>query len=785
MSDDRPRDGEPTEDEEFWTDRSNEPVDPPFWTGFSTDEPPDEEQWPPAGESVGSFEEATTVEVENEPPTVTHKPPTLRYEREEPEGYEPKPSTEPLPEADALPSIDELTFTPRAEEPEPAERRAPRPDQVVYTPPRSFRPRSLSKRNAATLAAFGEALLPHGGPIAPSASDVDAPERLDAAMERWDPQARKRFARALSFFEWQSLLTRSMKRFSKLKPDDAVASLARAASSRSIARRGTVELLKFYVANSWASAPEVESAIGFDYGCLSSDPPRETEPLEVLQYPQVSRDHVEDCDVVVVGSGAGGAVVAKEMAELGMSVIVLEEGGSYSRRDFTGPPFERFMRFYRLSGMTHTVGSPPIPLPMGIAVGGSTLINSGTAFRTPDRVLRRWERETGVDGIDPETMAAFFDRVERIQRVRTVPEEVLGKNARVFRRGVESLGLHGSPLRRAIEGCRGCGVCAFGCPSDAKMSTHLTYLPRAQRSGATIYANARATRILVETGRARGIEAELLDPATRAPKATVTVRAKVVVIAAGAVHTPALLARNAIGNASGQLGRNLRIHPAASVAGYFSEVVRGWEGTLQSYYVDDWHESDDIMIEVTSSVPSVGTGAIPGTGARFKKALGEYPHMATAGLFVSDTSSGRVVRRSDGEPAIWYSLNRRDTTHMVKGILRTAQVLLAAGARAVHTGIRGIDMITSPAQLEEVAAAAIKSNRLRPSAFHPVGTARLGVDPATSVVGPYGEVHGVPGLFVADAAVLPGCPTVNPMITIMGFATRTADHIARRGAQYF
>jgi len=377
--------------------------------------------------------------------------------------------------------------------------------------------------------------------------------------------------------------------------------------------------------------------------------------------------------------------------------------------------------------------------------------------------------------------------VERIQRVQPVPEELLGENARAFRRGVQALGLHGEPIRRSIEGCRGCGVCAFGCPSDAKLSTHLTYLPRAQRAGTSIYAHCRAERIVIEDGVARGIVASICDPATREPRARLTVRAKLVVLAAGAVHTPALLQRNALGNRSGELGRNLRIHPTASVSAVFDEPVYGWRGTLQPYYVDDWHESNDVMIEVTASIPGVGAGTFPGAGLRLKETLGEYPNLASAAVYVSDTSKGRVraVGAVGGEPLVSYKLNTVDARKMVRGLAHTAEIFLAAGARAVHTGIPGADTITSRADLDALKEDASRGNALRLSGFHPVGTARMGRDPATSVVDEWGEVHGVRNLFVADASVLPGCPTVNPQITIMAFATRTVDHIAREGARYF
>jgi choline dehydrogenase-like flavoprotein len=667
--------------------------------------------------------------------------------------------------------------------------RPPTPEPEVRLPapqsPRPAGPRTLKKRRYATLAAFAEALIPPGGAIPFSASDVGTAERVDAALAGFDPVVRGRFARLLGLWEWLSVFSRYLRPFSKLSPAARAAACDRASRSRSPLHRNTFSFLKIICLNQWASTPPVEDAIGFTYACVTKDPPRDGDPLEVLSWPAIDRDHIEDADVVVIGSGAGGATVAKELAESGLSVVVLEEGGYFTRKDFTGPPWERLQRFYRANGSTIALGVPTIPLPLGKAVGGTTLINSGTCFRTPDRVLNAWGDRYGIEAIDPETMRPFFDRVERILHVKPVPEELLGENARVFRRGVQALGLHGEPIRRNIDGCRGCGVCAFGCPSDAKQATHISYLPRAQKHGASIYVHTRAESILVEGGRARGVTASLLDPSTGEPRARLTVNAKIVVVAAGAIHSPALLQRNGLANRSGELGKNLRIHPAAGIGAWMPQDVFSWRGTLQPFYVDDWHESHDLMIEVTSSVPGIGAGTMPGSGMFTKELIGQSSKLASAGVFVSDTSSGRVRAMGRGEPVVTYRLNKIDTRKLVRGMTHVAEIFFAAGAGAVYTGIPGKHFVQSTKDLEDVKEEAVRPGALRLTAFHPVGTARMGGDASTSVVGPWGEAHDVAGLFVADGSVLPGCPTVNPQVTIMGFATRTADHIVRHGARYF
>jgi choline dehydrogenase-like flavoprotein len=368
--------------------------------------------------------------------------------------------------------------------------------------------------------------------------------------------------------------------------------------------------------------------------------------------------------------------------------------------------------------------------------------------------------------------------------VQPAPWEIIGQNALVFQRGVEALGLHGGPIQRAIRGCRGCGVCTFGCPSDAKQAMHVSYLPKAAGRGARIFAGCRVDRILVEEGRAIGVEADILDPATERAQGRLRVRSRIVVLAAGAIHTPALLMRNGLGG--GPVGRNLSIHPATSVGALFDEEVFGWRGTLQSYYVDDLHESLGVLLEVTSPLPGVGAVSLPGAGPELKQALADYKHLASVGLFVSDSATGRVMgKRWWREPLALYSLSRRDAARLQRGMALAAEVFLEAGARSVYTGLARLPTVTRRQHLERLRESAIRPEELTVVGFHPMGTCRMGRDPATSVVGPYGESHVVRNLVLADASVLPSCAGVNPQVTIMALATRTAFHLLGDGERYF
>jgi choline dehydrogenase-like flavoprotein len=635
----------------------------------------------------------------------------------------------------------------------------------------------LSESEIRTLRAVADALIPAGGPFPLGAEDVGTGDRLAASLSRMPPGIRRQLRILLRAWNAAPLASRRLRRFTQLSPAARADWLASCQASRAPWKRIPLTLLKTLCLSAFCADPRVEEALGYGHHCLDERAPHSGPRLAPLQFPDVAGPVAETADACVVGSGAGGAVVARELAAAGLRVVVLEEGGYFTRADFTGPPMERVQRLYRGGGATLALGRPTIPLPLGKCVGGTTVVNSGTCFRTPDAVLRMWEAEHGVTDADPATMAPYFDEVERMIGVRPVPWSLVGKNAELFDRGVRALGLHGAPLLRNIDGCHGCGQCAFGCPSDAKQAMHLTYLPAACRAGARLYARCRVERIRIADGRATGVDAVLLDREADAVRGQLRVDAPVVVAAAGAIHTPGLLARSGVRHPA--LGRNLRIHPAVGVAGYFREPVFAWRGTLQSYLVDTLQESHGVMIEVTNPVPGVSAAALPGVGRALKDGLGRFPHAASAGLFVSDTGSGRVRRvPRSREPLVTYRLANADARALAHGIALVAEIFFAAGAESVYTGVAGIPELRHPREAAVLRNGDCRPARLLPTGFHPMGTACMGGDPARSATDSWGAVRGVGGLHVTDASLFPTCVGVNPQVSIMAFATRIARRLA-------
>jgi choline dehydrogenase-like flavoprotein len=482
-------------------------------------------------------------------------------------------------------------------------------------------------------------------------------------------------------------------------------------------------------------------------------------------------DLAVECDVVVVGTGAGGAVVGRELAEAGLAVVFVEQGAYFDRSDFTGRAFDMQQKLYRRGGSTFSLGNVGIPIPLGQTVGGSTTVNSGTCFRTPDRVLASWRDELGLDELGPDRMGTYFDRVEAVLEVEVARAQLLGGNGRVIARGCDALGFtrHG-PLKRNAPACDGQGVCCFGCPTDAKRSTNVSYIPLALRAGAELFPGAEVTRIITAGGHARGVVARTDSGHV------LTVHARRVVIACGTIMTPLLLGAQRLGTGSGQLGKNLSIHPACGMFAEFDEQIQPWNGIPQGYSVDELHE-EGILFEGAMVPLEMSMTVTQIIGPDLIRLAESFDRVATFGFMVEDTSRGSV-HEVMGEPVIQYWLTEHDVAHIKRGIDVLAQIFFAAGARVVHAPVAGFHVMR-PDDLPALRRTQIRPWDLDISAYHPLGTTRMGRDPASSVIDPDHQLHDMKGLYVVDGAAVPTSLGVNPQVTIMALATRAAEKIAQ------
>lgn len=477
------------------------------------------------------------------------------------------------------------------------------------------------------------------------------------------------------------------------------------------------------------------------------------------------------CDAIVIGSGAGGAFAARALARAGLDTVVVEEGERWTvDRIRSSHPLDRFTSIYRDAGTTMALGNPPIALPLGRAVGGTTVINSGTCFAPPSPVATAWHESHGLALANPELLGPRVADAEATIGVASASMEVLGRNGELALEGAAALDWQSAPLRRNASGCQGACQCAIGCPNNAKGGVHLNALPQACEAGARIVTGLRVERIVAEDGRASGVVAHRHDGSE------VKVSAPLVVVAAGAIPTPPLLRRSGLGRHS-RLGRNLSIHPATGITATFEEEVIPWRGVMQSVGIEELHADEGVLIEATSTPPGMGAVSAPGYGTHLMGRLDRAANTATIGAMIADEPSGRVF--GSRFPVISYRLAKADKRRLRVAIEAMTRVMLAAGAAEVELG-GGAPRVRSEAELPS-AIERLDVRRLRLAGFHPSGTAAAGSDPARHPVDPEGRLRGVSGVWVADGSVLPSCPGVNPQISIMALAAGVGEAAAVSG----
>ena len=599
--------------------------------------------------------------------------------------------------------------------------------------------------------------------------DVEVSGPVAEFLRTTSPRVMLRLRLALRAFEWLPFPWR----FSRLDERAAEDFLHRLERSRLALHHDLLLLAKLFSTLGYAVAPEVEQRIGVRTACELADG-TVPEPNGSLGDTEARGDG-EDCDVVIVGSGAGGAVAAATRAEAGLDVVVLEAGEQMDRDSYPDDHLEAIARLYRDGGLTIAEGKPPIPVPVARVVGGTTVINSGTCFRAPEPVLEEWRTRYGVHWA--REMADDYAEAEGFLRVTQLDPERMGRNGQLAMEGAAAIGASGGPIHRNAGNCVQCSSCPFGCEIDAKRGMHVSYLPRAVAAGARIRAGVHVDRVLFENGRAVGVRGWRSLPRTGANSSarSYEVRARRAVIAAGgALGTPELLLRS--GLSGHHVGRNLHIHPACWVGARYEEEVRGWEGVMQSYYVDQW-EDRGILLEATFTPLAFGGAWLQGTGRAHQEAMLDFGHVGSIGVHLSDRSSGRVGLGAEGSLRAGYGLRGDDAEKIVHGIARAAEIHFAAGATEVYPNIPRVPVLR-PNRLAEFEATRFKPSELRLEAFHPMGTARIAGDPAEGACAPDGSVNGSDGLYVADASLFPTSVGVNPMMTIIAFAKQVARGIA-------
>ncbi len=627
---------------------------------------------------------------------------------------------------------------------------------------------SLSPEQRATALALFRAMIPAGERV-PAVGDRTLRATLEVAAEVSGLGA-ETFGRLLGALDLAALPSTG-RRFQSLSPQG---------QERLIRRWETSPLLKwpiFLLANMVKLAhfdcTEVYARYGVEFPKGGPD-----EPVAWMSQVQ-SGDDWEDgewieCDVVVVGTGPGGAIVGKELAEEGHAVVFLEEGKLHRRDSFDGSGRTSIKHFYRGHGVMSALGNSAVPVLAGRLVGGSTAINTAICFRTPTWILDEWCERLGTDQLKAVRLERHFERVERHSRVQPNDEKVIGPIGDIVRRGCEKLGWSHFVLERNAPDCDNQGCCDWGCPSGARLSMDRTYIPMALQRGAVLFTDSRAVEVIVDNGRAVGVVAESVER-----KRKIRVRAQAVVLACGAIPTPVLLLGQGICNSSGQVGRNLSLHPGVPASAEFDHPVEAYKYSPSGVGVDQFHREGQMLVSVGLDINMVSS-AHPILGRRFTEFMDKYDRIGTMGVLLKDaTRNGRVRVGPGGGPLITYWLQEEDLRQLVLATSRIHELFFAAGARRCYPLGHRMPVLESPADLEAYRRRRIAASDWVWTAFHPLGTAQMGHDPASSVVSLDNETHDVRRLFIVDGSVVPGPTAVNPQLTIMALATRAAERINR------
>jgi len=485
--------------------------------------------------------------------------------------------------------------------------------------------------------------------------------------------------------------------------------------------------------------------------------------------------------VVIVGSGAGGSIVAERLARAGKDVLVLEAGPFVPAAKMNQRERDMMRLLYWEAGMRATENGSMGVL-HGRGLGGSTVVNYLDCFRTPPRLLERWVHTRGLPELAPEKMAPRFDHIFEVLHVRKLEESGLNPNNRKLMEGSRALGWSGDTFHRNANNCYGSGFCDLGCAYNAKQSAAITFIPLAMAAGARVYTEVRVDRVTLEAGRAVGVEGWALD-AERRPIQPVTVRADQVVVAGGAIETPHLLLRSAVPDPSGQLGRNLHLHPGAPVVGHFpGERIANYEGVKQGYYVGEFSwplhgHDDDFLLEGIGAPPGIAATVFSGQGASRQATFKHLNEYAVVGVLLRDHDTGTVTA-GEGRPKIDYALSEADALRMKAAVVAAARSMLAAGARVALTAHGEAQILRSEADFDRVWSRSLTAGQMAMFSFHQMGTARMGDRRDRDVVNPEGQLWSVPGLHVADASLFPEASGVNPQVTVYGLADVVGEAIA-------
>lgn len=489
-------------------------------------------------------------------------------------------------------------------------------------------------------------------------------------------------------------------------------------------------------------------------------------------------------DIVVVGSGAGGGAVAKELSTLcqaGKKIAVLEWGPKLKESEFTGRELEMADRLYFDSGGMLTADRS-MTLAFARAYGGSTVVYTGTSLAIEERTITRWN----VPGLDWADLRKRSQKYLAENNVHLLEPDKINDNNRLFAEGCRKLGYRVEQFPINVKGCEGSGMCNLGCPNAAKQGTNRVQLPAAERQGVEIVTNCKVERI-----EDRACIATVADPgfgetSVWAP-GQYRVTAKVVIVAGGAVNSPALLLRSQLPARLPALGTYFTAHPALILVAEHERPITNYFGHPKSYFCDQFAESDAFLLETCMYFPFTTSKNLIGFGRQHSEFMRRMDRMQMILVLAVDPAlpENRVTVDRNGDPVVHYTFTEPVIASLLASMRASARIFFAAGARRVHApaGVRFFIDRSEADRIEElITREQLKLGKISISSAHLMGGCRMGADPSDSVTDAWGQVHGVPWLYVADGSLFPRCAEINPYVTIMALADRVAERVRSRAA---
>ena len=475
------------------------------------------------------------------------------------------------------------------------------------------------------------------------------------------------------------------------------------------------------------------------------------------------------CEYLVIGSGAGGSVVARELARAGKDVLIVEEGGHFKTSEFNDSTANQLRKMYRSGGVTPFIGKPIVGFAEGACVGGSTVINAGYFSRTPQRILDQWQSRLGLESYGMKELIPHFENIERDLSVSTKADDGSNKDSAAMEEGCRKLGWRIEPAPRVIKDCSNQNRCPTGCPTEAKRSMLVSYLPQAFTAGAKIIPNLRVTKILSQGNRISCVKA-----GAKGSGEEITIRPEFVFLSGGAVQTPFLLRKNGL---SKKAGKRLEFHMNFKVVAKFDHVVDAEKSTVSLNFVREFEDEGALISPANFRLPFVLSTLAHHDNSMLKQVVAESNRY---GLFVTQIQSRSVARvhAPFGSPFMTYKFHKDDLDSLRLNMVRTGKLLLASGCEEILFPVQGMGPVANLEDLES-AAAKLKPKDIELVTVHAMSSCPMGQQKNGAVVDENGQVYNYDNLYVSDASVLPTNIGESPQATIMAFAHEiVARHIS-------